>query len=123
MRISLVTVVLALSCAVAQAASPEQSYLAARDNHIKRINAKKLSEAESKRIAAQEQAALADLQKLLVKIVGPAPKGFKPEGKINMEGLLKGDMGFGILDGLVFTADDEKGNVTVTTEPLLKAWL
>ena len=108
----------------AHAASPEQDYLAARDGYIKRFNAKRWTGEELKRITAQELAALRDLERRLIKIVGPfKAAGFDTPGKINLEALQRGDMGFGTLDGLVFMTKDEKTRVVVTTEGLFRSWL
>ena len=104
------------------AASPEDAYLAARDKAIARLKPKndKIDDAVTK----ANDAALAELQKQLEKLIGPTTiTGVSHKGKINLESVIKGDMGFGQLDGLVYQSGDEKTRVIVTTTPLLKRWI
>ena len=44
-------------------------------------------------------------------------------GKLNLDTLIEGDQGFGLLDGLVYGAGDAKTRVIVTTDGLLRRWL
>ncbi len=123
MRVLLIAFLLALP-AVAHAASPEQIYFAARDAAIRKIEqSEKRKESDEARVK-MHGAALADLEKQLRRIVGPSEiKDFPAEGKINLTTLFKSDQGYGALDALVHWSADEKTSVTVTTEPLLKAWI
>jgi hypothetical protein len=70
------------------------------------------------------QRARDDLTRQLRSIVGPvAIKGFVPPGRTNLDSLSEGDEGFGLLDGLLFSSQDDKTHVTVTTDALFDHWL
>jgi hypothetical protein len=102
------------------AASPEDSYLAARDAYIKKFAH---SASDDATLKAHERA-LADLQGKLRGVIGPvALKGFAGEGTISLDSLDEGDEGFAKLDGLVFGTDPDKPQVLVTTPGLFDAWL
>lgn len=121
---SLLAALLLLITLAAGAASLEENYLAARDLYVakfKPINESgKITDADFK----AEEDARADLEKQLKTIVGPvAIKGMSQPAKINADTLFAGDLGFGMLDGLVLTAADEKTRVIVTTETLFASWL
>lgn len=120
--LSIVLIALVVSFS-ARAASPEESYLAARDRHIAKF--KKLEEAgeADERVAKQEAAARAELELLLEKIVGPvAVEGFTEPGRLSLESLFGQDVGADQLDGLAFSSDD-KAQLLVTTDGLFKHWL
>ena len=109
--------------AASHAASPEDSYIASRDRY-----AAKLDQADGRKvpdsILKQEESFRADLEKQLRRIVGPtAIRGFPSEGKSNLDALSPGDMGFGLLDGLVYASPDGKTRVVVTTDALFAKWL
>ncbi len=109
----------------AVAASPEEAYGAARDAAIAHIAKLEKANGNSEKVDAADAAALADLQKRLIEIIGPvAIPGFPGPAKINLETLGSG-VGFGKLDGLEFTAGnaDDAPFVVVTTKTLLQAWL
>ena len=106
-----------------QAASPEDSYIASRDRYVA-----KLSQADGRKVLEsvlkQEESFRADLEKQLRRIVGPIViQGFPSDGKSNLDALSKGDMGFGLLDGLVYASADGKTRVVVTTDALFAKWL
>ena len=112
--------------AAASAASPEQAYLAARDTHIRKLAVFNKPGADMEKSIKPHEAAVADLEKHMKRIVGTAPPavpGIAPTPKLNNDTLLKGDQGFGMLDGLVWSSEDYKTRVVVTTEGLFKAWL
>lgn len=118
---------LALYPLAASAASPEQSYLAARDAQIRTIAAaeKKLG-VSSDGFTKFHDSALADLEGKLKQLIGLsalAVPGVGKTPKINIEALLRNDLGYGMLDGLVYSSEDYKTRVTVTTEGLFKPWL
>jgi hypothetical protein len=61
-------------------------------------------------------------------IIGPvAVKGFRPAGRINLDTLVRGDVGFGALDALVYTSQfgtkENKSRAYVTTGALFDRWL
>ena len=112
---------------VVLAASTEQSYLAARDAQIRKLAAaeKKLG-VSSDRFSTLHERAVAELEKQLKEVIGPVKltvPGVTVGPKINAEALLRGDLGFGMLDGLVYRSEDDKTRVVVTTESLFKTWL
>jgi hypothetical protein len=107
--------------AVATAATPEQSYLASRDGFIAKL--KKLDSSKPG-FAKAEDAAKRNLELQLGRIIGPFDMaGVKGAGKINLDTLSEGDEGFGMLDGLAFSAADKSFQVIVTTDVLFDAWL
>ncbi|MHC1950608.1 hypothetical protein IF803_40700 [Bradyrhizobium sp. UFLA06-06] len=125
----------------ARAASPEDRYIAARDAAIAKFaklsNDNKINEAVDKAEAAARDELKGQLTAILSQ---PARPGFAP-AQLNLDTLYKGDMGFGMLDGLRFDADtgrdgvkigekradgsfvEPKAHIIVTTEPLFTRWL
>jgi len=117
-----VLILLAVAQADAQAASAEQDYLAARDAYLAQF--KGSAPGGDDPVTPAHDRALGDLAARLRAIIGPTQiAGFPAQGKINLESLAEGDLGFGLLDGLVFAAPDDKTQVVVTTRELLDAWL
>ena len=120
---------LLLACLIAlpvaaHAASPEEAYFAARDAAVTRLGALVDGGASGTAFSDPHEAALKQLTQQLAAIVGPvAVKGFVGPGKINIETLVKGDQGFGMLDALTFGSADGKGTLLVTTGPILDRWL
>jgi hypothetical protein len=117
---------LALLPTMAEAASPEQAYLAARDAQIRRLTALSNPNPSADRVLKEHERAVAELGKQLKRIIGRsalALPGLPAEGKSNNDTLTKGDQGFGLLDGLVYWSGDHKTQVVVTTEGLFKVWL
>ena len=123
MRMLLIALLLAAP-AVSYAASAEQTYFSARDAAVRKIEqSEKRKESDDARMKMHD-AALADLEKQLRTMIGPVEiKGFPADGKINLSTLFKSDQGYGALDALVYSSADEKTNITVTTDALLKAWI
>ena len=52
-----------------------------------------------------------------------AIKGIPGEGALNLDTLIEGDQGFGLLDGMVYGGLDDKTRVIVTTDSLFRRWL
>ena len=103
----------------AQAASPEESYLAARDAAVA-----KFSSPDAADDLEQHEAALAELAGMLRPFVEPVSiKGLPAEAKSNLTTLSSGDSGFGQLDGLVLASPDDKLRVVVTTTALVQHWV
>jgi hypothetical protein len=122
MRMLAAMLVLLAAVADAQAASPTQDYLAARDAYLTQF--KGSAPGGDEPITAAHDRALGDLEGRLRGIIGPTPiKGFPGEGKINLDSLAEGDASVGLLDGLVYSAPDGKTRIVVTTRALLDAWL
>src|SRR6266542_3211053 len=109
------------------AASLEEKYFEARDNFIREFEKASgpidvLAEQDQHALDEQDKRALAELEKQLKSIVGPVNvEGFPKEGKINLETLQKGDLGFGQVDGLRFSSEQEY--LFVTTDNILKKYL
>jgi hypothetical protein len=109
------------------AASPEEKYFETRDNFIREFEKAStpldsLAEQDQHALDEKDRHALAELEKQLKAIVGPVNvEGFPKEGKINLETLQNGDLGFGQVDGLRFTANQEY--LFVTTDNILKKYL
>ena len=113
------TVLWILVTSIAAASSPEESYLAARDGYIKALR-----HSDTDADLERHNAALADLETQLRAIIGPiAIEGFASDGKIHLDGLIAGDEGFGLIDGLVFAGADDKARLVVTTPTLFDKWL
>jgi hypothetical protein len=111
--------------AAGSAASPEQTYLAARNAYIKAFH-----NGGADPDFEKHKRALADLETQLRRIIGPTTlKGFPAEGKVHLDTLSTEDQGFGLLDGLVYAIPldekgiDEKASIVVTTRTLFEAWL
>ena len=101
------------------AASPEEKYFEARDNFIRELEK---ASGPIDVLDEKDRHALAELEKQLKSIVGPVNvEGFPKEGKINLETLQKGDLGFGQVDGLRFSSEQEY--LFVTTDNILKKYL
>jgi len=109
------------------AASPEEKYFETRDNFIREFEKAStpldgLAEQDQHALDEKDRHALAELEKQLKAIVGPVNvEGFPKEGKINLETLQNGDLGFGQVDGLRFSAKQEQ--LFVTTDNILKKYL
>ncbi len=104
------------------AASPEDDYIAARDAAIAQFRLKD-NEPITDAISKAEAEARAALEKQLQAVIGASGVAGAPaQGKLNIDSLISGDMGFGLLDGLVFRLDKDR-QVLVTTRTLLTRWL
>src|SRR5215510_16422901 len=102
------------------AASLEEKYFETRDNFIRQFE--KSIDSDWRTRMKKDEHALAELEKQLKSIVGPVNvEGFPKEGKINLETLQNGDLGFGQVDGLRFSAKQEY--LFVTTDNILKKYL
>ena len=124
MRFAAILAAVVLGLTAARAAAPEQGYFAARDKAIAQIKKLAAAGADAK-AQAVEKAALADLTKRLVALVGPvAVKGFAATAKPNLE-TLGDNPGNGVIDGLAFDtvpAREDGSKLIVTTKPLFAAW-
>src|SRR5579862_647752 len=121
MRLARYLLVLSLTGTAALAASPEATYLAARNKYIAEIARLEGSKASDSALQAAERATR-DLAKRLRDIIGPVSvKGFPATGKLSLVTLFKDDEGFGMLDGLAY--GEGENQLVVTTRPLLKDWL
>src|SRR5580700_2928646 len=107
----------------AAAVSPEDAYVAARDRYI--ASFKTTASAKDEKAAfARHDKAVRDLEQRLKSIVGPfSATGFPTEGKLNLVSLFPDDIGFGMLDGLVYGEVESAKSIVVTTDSLLDKWL
>ncbi len=120
MRKVLIAVLVLMAVPVARAATPEQTYLLARDRAIAAVKKAGASKAGQ----AQEERLRGTLTVQMRALVGPMKfDGFPGPGKLNPETLYSDDIGAGALDGLMFTTPDQAGSLLVTTERLLLPWL
>jgi len=100
------------------AASLEEKYFETRDNFIRQF-AKASDPIDV--LDKKDEHALAELEKQLKPIIGPVNvEGFPKEGKINLQ-TLENDYGFGQVDGLRFSSEQE--HLFVTTDNILKKYL
>lgn len=124
---TLAIALLVLLPSVASAASPEETYLAARDAKIRElVAAEKKPGANSDRALKLHERAVADLEGKLKQLIGPSAltvPGVGKQPKANYEALTPDDMGYGMLDGLIYRSKDDKALVVVTTEGLFNAWV
>ncbi len=96
--------------------SAENQYLLTRDSYIHKF------EKASVNINDEDEAALKMLDIQLKEIIGPVNiKGFSANGKINLDTLDEGSLGFDNLDGIRFEGNNE--TLCVTTEFLLRSYL
>src|SRR5208283_1009565 len=107
----------------AAAVSPEDAYLAARDRYIASFKTT-ASAKDEQAVFARHDKAVRDLEQQLKPIVGPfSASGFPAEGKLNLVSLFPDDLGFGMLDGLVYGEGESAKSIVVTTDSLLDKWL
>lgn len=125
-----VSVALVVAVASAPAAGPEDAYLAARDEIVAKLKA--MVDAEKRgpmddygpQIIAMEEQGRAGLDRQMRAILGPVViRGMEQKGALNLDSLLEGDMGFGLLDGMIYGAVDARTRVIVTTDGLFRRWL
>jgi TolA-binding protein len=104
---ALLIVLLAFASAAAEAASLEETYLAARNRYIANFKKQEVAARAGDALSKQEKQALSDLEQQLRRIIGDiAIRGFSSQGKTNFDTLSTGDVGFGQLDGLAFSSQD-----------------
>ncbi len=121
---SLFIALFVLTPVVARAASPQASYYASRDAYVAKFEAISAAGKIDDAAFKLHDLALVELGKLLRPIVGPVViKGFPARAKSNLDSLFKGDFGFGLLDGLLYSSADDKTHVIVTTDAPLDRWL
>jgi hypothetical protein len=124
-RLVLVGAALALLAPPALAAAPSalDRYIAARDAYVETFRAAEKGTVGDATLAEHDKA-LADLTTLIAPVVGKvAIKGYGAKGRLNLDTLFPSDVGFGMLDGLVFATADGKATVLATTDGLLNRWL
>ncbi|SRR5579883_116575 len=116
---SLIALLILFAALAAGATTPEQAYLAARDQAIAAL--KKTPEAKQD---AEERRLRARLEQQLKSLVNPPQlDGFPGPATMSPETLLDHDEGFGALDGISRRGKDPTSRVLVTTDGLLRSWL
>ena len=122
MKFARYLLLLSMTGTAALAASPEATYLSARNKDIAEIKRLETSKASDSTLQAAEDKATKDLAKRLRDIIGPVSiKGFPAAGKLSLVTLFPDDEGFGMLDGLAYGEGEQE--LLVTTRPLFKDWL
>src|SRR5258708_5820580 len=125
----LLLALLILPPAVAQAASPrapsaEKRYYAARGAYVAKIEAISAAGNVDGEASKLHDRATDALAKLMAPTIGPvAIKGFPAKPTTSLDSLYKGDFGFGLLDGLVYSSADTKTRIVVSTQALFRRWL
>ena len=129
-RTTTMLAVLVLGWSSIKAGTPEDAYIDARDAAIAKIKAAVKAETRGPtagygdRILTSEKQARADLERQMRAIIGPVSiDGLDRTGALNLDTLIEGDLGFGVLDGMVYGPVDGKTRAIVTTESLLRRWL
>jgi len=108
----------------ALAASPEDDYIAARDKDIAQIKRLTAAKTDDKKVQAENDKMLADLEKRLSAILGPFTiAGYPAAGKLGADTLFTESADSGMLDGLEHSAGDGQPRVIVTTPTLVERWL
>ena len=116
-------IALTLLSAAAQAANPDEAYIAARDAVIAKLNPPGDPVAPTDASAKEEERARTELARQVRGLIGPLNvKGFAGEGIYNVGSLFKGDMESGILDGLSFVRGKDV-RLVVTTTGLADRWI
>ncbi len=120
----------AIASAEVKAGTPEEAYIAARNSAIAKIKAaadaekQGPSDSASAKIEVMDKDALRALESQMRAIVGTLSiKDLEKTSAINLDTLIEGELGYGLLDGMVYGPIDGKTRVIVTTESLLRRWL
>jgi hypothetical protein len=93
-----------ISATAAGAAPPLETYLQTRDRAIQALDREPDDNSDK-----EDRAALDELQKQLTGLIGPVElQGFSPKARINLETLQNQQMGFGLLDALIYSSSDKK---------------
>src|SRR5215510_4054920 len=129
-RTTTILAVLVLGLSSIKAGTPEDAYIEARDVAIAKIKAavaaqpRGTKDGYGEQVRTIEKQARGDLEQRMRAIIGPVSiDGLDKTGALNLDTLVEGDLGFGVLDGMVYGPVDAKTRVIVTTESLLRRWL
>jgi hypothetical protein len=104
----------AMASAEVHAATPEEAYIAARNAAVAKIKAADAekqgpSDSANAKIDVMDKDALRALESQMRTIVGTVGlKGLEKTSAINLDTLIEGDLGYGLLDGMVYGAIDSK---------------
>src|SRR5262245_1128797 len=129
-RTTTILAVLVLGLSSIKAGTPEDAYIEARDVAVAKIKAavaaqpRGTKDGYGEQLRTIEKQARGDLEQRMRAIIGPVSiDGLDKTGALNLDTLVEGDLGFGVLDGMVYGPVDAKTRVIVTTESLLRRWL
>ena len=124
MRLAAFAVILLASVVSAHAISPEDEYWSVRQHAIKRLQYEGDEKPDDQAYRDFENAALADLDRRIIRIVGPVKvEGFSDKPRAHVDALSTSP-DYGLLDGVEFRANgDRGGTLVVTTKTLLQKWL
>ncbi|MBG0810848.1 hypothetical protein IY145_15880 [Methylosinus sp. H3A] len=123
MRTAPLAFLLAFVPLAASAVTPEEAYLASRDRHIAKLRKLEAAGKAAGQAEANEKKALKELDEKMEAIIGPVSvEGFQKLGKYSIETLFDG-VGADQLDGLAFAGDDDKSQLSVSTDGLAEAFL
>jgi hypothetical protein len=116
-------VALVLLGSAASAATPDEAFLAERDAFIAKFNPPGDPVAPTDAASKEMERARTELAKRLRSLIGPLNvNGFSGEGEYSVGSLFKGDVEFGMLDGLVFKRGKET-QLVVTTTTVAQSWI
>jgi hypothetical protein len=116
-------IALALLGSAASAATPDETFVAERDAFIAKLNPPGDPVAPTDVASKDMERARTELAKRLRALIGPLNvKGFSGEGDYSVGSLFRGDMEFGVLDGLVFTKGKDT-RLVVTTVGVAMPWI
>lgn len=119
----LTIVALALTATVVHAASPEESYFAARDSYLAKFKKLEESGKVDDRATKEEESARGDLAQQLRQIIEPhGAEGIAQPGRFSLETLFPSEIGADMLDGLIYSFEN-KGELLVSTNALFTSWL
>ncbi|TDX60242.1 hypothetical protein EDE12_12213 [Methylosinus sp. sav-2] len=114
---------LAFTPLAATAATPEEAYISLRDRSTAKLRKLEAAGKAAGAAEAEEQKTLKELGEKMEAIIGPVSvPGFQKLGKYSIETLFDG-VGADQLDGLAFSGDDDKSQLTVSTQGLAEAFL
>ncbi|BBU63186.1 hypothetical protein MSC49_31210 [Methylosinus sp. C49] len=114
---------LAFAPLAVSAATPEEAYLSLRNRATAKLRKLEAAGQAAGAAEAEERKTLKELGEKMEAIIGPVSvPGFQKLGKYSIETLFEG-VGADQLDGLAFTGDDEKSQLTVSTQSLTEAFL
>ena len=111
---------LALACSPGRAASPEDEYLAARDRYVAQFDPGD-KQVDYEKIEAAHKQALGDRATKLRATLGRI--ALQGSGEMNLMSLVKGDMDFGKLDGLLYKTNGGRTEIVVSTKGLVGKYL
>jgi hypothetical protein len=110
--------------ALSQGRSAEDRYIAVRDAAIEKIRLAEDAKQDPEIVAQEVDRAVADLTQRMRTLIGPVEiKTFPQPPKLHADTLYMTDVGFGMLDGLLFFTANEEPQFIVTTDTLFTRWL